>query len=381
MSTSENFKPIILDLVNDLTTTFPEYSELWKSWHTAEKVEFDTLFQYCLTVYPERFFDILYQNADIFGKESTTNTLFLPSVDFKVLFNCEGVTDSMKKTLWKYLQLILFNVVGSIDDKTKFGDAAKLFEGIDEKLLQEKLKETMEGIGDIFKDNEFTFDKADGGGGMPKVDDIHEHLKGIFDGKIGKLAKELAEEISGDFADIVGDGDEGATTQDVIKKMMKNPKKMMDLVKTVSDKLTNKIDSGEITKEEIMKEAGGIMAKMKEMGGGDKLQEMLKKFAGNMGKNARVDMNAFDRMTKQEENKERIKKKLEQRKAAAATAAAAAVMEQKSATEFVYRVPGEEGQQRSSIATKLSDEQLIAEFEKDTVKSKSKNKKKKNTKK
>ena len=374
---SENFKPIILDLINDLTTTFPEYSDLWKSWQTAELTEFDTLFQYCLTVYPERFFDILYQNADIFGKESTTNTMFLPSVDFKVLFNCDGVTDSTKKTIWKYLQLILFNVVGSIDDKTKFGDAASMFDGIDEKVLQDKLKETMEGIGDIFKDNEFTFDKADGGG-LPKADDVHEHLKGIFDGKIGKLAKELAEEISGDFADIVGDGDEGATTQDVIKKMMKNPKKMMDLVKTVSDKLTSKIDSGEITKEEIMKEAGGIMAKMKEMGGGDKLQEMLKKFAGNMGKNARVDMNAFDRMTKQEENRERIKKKLEQRKAAA-------TLEQKSAKEFIYRVPGEEGQQRSSSAP-MSDEQLIAEFEKDAIKTNTNtntntNKKKKKTKK
>jgi len=355
MSTPENFKPIILDLVNDLTTTFPEYSELWKSWCTAEVPEFDTLFQYCLTVYPERFFDILYNNADIFGKDSVVNTMFLPSVDFKVLFNCDGVTENTKKTLWKYLQLILFNVVGSIDDKSKFGDAASMFDGIDEKVLQDKLKETMEGIGDLFKDNEFTFDAAEG---MPKADDIHEHLTGIFDGKIGKLAKELAEEISGDFADLVGDGTDGATTQDVIKKMMKNPKKMMDLVKTVSDKLTNKLDSGEITKEEIMKEASGIMDKMKDIGGGDKLQEMLKKFAGAMGKNARVDMSALDRMTKQEANKDRIRQKLEKRRAAA-------VMEQKSASEFVYKVPGEEGQQRSS-APPMSDEQLIAEFEKDT---------------
>ena len=120
MPTPENFKAIILDLVNDLTTTFPEFSDLWKSWQTAEVAEFDTLFQYCLTVYPERFFDILYQNVDIFGKDSTSNTMFLPSVDFKVLFNCDGVTENTKKTLWKYLQLILFNVVGSIDDPRVF---------------------------------------------------------------------------------------------------------------------------------------------------------------------------------------------------------------------------------------------------------------------
>ena len=359
-------KPIIVDLVNDLNTTFPEYTDLWSKWLTAEPADFDVLFQYCLAVYPERFFDILYQNTDIFDKTSTMNVEFLPDVDFKILFNCDGVTESTKKTIWKYLQLILFNVVGSIDDKSKFGDAASMFDGIDEKVLQEKLKETMEGIGELFKDSEeFTFDKTEG---MPKVDDIHEHLKGIFDGKIGKLAKELAEEISGDFADMVGDGDQG-TTQDVIKQMMKNPKKMMDLVKTVSDKLTSKIDSGEITKDEIMKEAGSIMAKMKEMGGGDKLNEMLKKFAGNMGKNMKVDMNAFDRMTKQEANKERIRKKLDARKA---------VVVQKSANEFVYSIPGEEGQQRS---TPLNDAQLIAEFEKDKKKDTVTNKKKKKTKK
>ena len=110
MSKSENFKPIIVDLVNDLTTTFPEYSELWRDTAAGE---IDVLYQYCLTVYPERFFDILYQNMDIFGKESVVNTMFLPGVDFKILFNCDGVTDSTKKTLWKYLQLILFNVLGS----------------------------------------------------------------------------------------------------------------------------------------------------------------------------------------------------------------------------------------------------------------------------
>ena len=103
------------------------------------------------------------------------------------------------------------------------------------------------------------------------------------------------------------------------------------------------------------------------MGGGDKLNEMLKKFAGTMGKNMRVDTNALDRMTKQEANKERIRKKMEKRKA---------TVEQKGTSEFVYRVPGEEEQQRSSAP--MSDDQLIAEFEKDK---KIPDKKKKKTKK
>jgi len=360
MSVPDNFKSIIHDFTVDLSTTFPEFSDKWRKWTDATPEECKELFDYCLTVFPERFFDIMYQNVEIFEAKNDTNTKFLPDVDFKTLYNCDGVSENTKKTIWKYLQLILFNVIGSIDDKTKFGDAASIFDGIDENVLQEKLKETMAGIGDFFNEtnktagegqgegekHEFTFGPEDG---MPDMEGIHEHLKGIFDGKIGKLAKELAEEISGDFNDLVGDTPEN--TQDVLKNLMKNPKKMMGLVKKVGDRLTEKMDSGEISKEEIMKEAGDIMAKMKEMGGGaDKLNELFKQFAG---KNMRVDTNAMDRMTKKEEIKERMRKKMEANKATMEKGA--------EPNSYVYRVPGEE-QARSSAQQKVDDEKLIAEL-------------------
>jgi len=372
MANMDNFKSIIHDFTLDLTTTFPEFSHFWTKWTSATDEEYKTLFEYCTTVFPERFFDIMYQNAEIFDLKNDTNVAFLPDVNFKILFNCEGVSDGTKKTIWKYLQLMLFNTIGSIDDKSKFGDAASIFDGIDENTLQEKLKETMEGLGDFFKEmgdkdknkgegegegenrdkHEFTFDPKDG---LPNLEEVHEHLKGIFDGKIGKLAKELAEEISGDFNDLVGDTTEG-TTQDVLKNLMKNPKKMMGLVKKVGDRLTQKMDSGEISKDEIMKEAGDIMAKMKEMGGGaDKLNDLFKQFAG---KGMRVDTNAMDRMTKKEEMKERMRKKMDAKKNANF------VFERVSAEseDYVYRVPGEV-QARSSAQQKLDDDKLIAEFE------------------
>jgi hypothetical protein len=364
MANMDNFKSIIHDFTLDLTTTFPEFSHFWTKWTSATDDEYKSLFEYCITVFPERFFDIMYHNVDIFDLKNETNVKFLPDVNFKVLYNCEGVSENTKKTIWKYLQLLLFNVIGSVDDKSKFGDAASIFDGIDENMLQDKLKETMAGLGDFFKKmekeekpegekHEFTFNPEDG---IPNLDEVNEHLKGIFDGKIGKLAKELAEEISGDFSDMVGDTTEG-TTQDVLKNLMKNPKKMMGLVKKVGDRLTQKMDSGEISKDEIMKEAGDIMAKMKEMGGGaEKLNELFKQFAG---KGMRVDTNAMDRMTKKEEIKERMRKKMEANKA---------VLEKGTEpNNFVYRVPGEE-QARSAAQQKLDDEKLIAEFE--TVKEK-----------
>ena len=60
---------------------------------------------------------------------------------------------------------------------------------------------------------------------MPDASGIHEHLKELFDGKIGKLAKELAEEMSGDFMNMFGqEGSEMKNTQDIFKSLMKNPR-------------------------------------------------------------------------------------------------------------------------------------------------------------
>ena len=368
----ENFKSTVLDLTNDLSTTFPEYTHLWSNWSSLQDNDVQSLFDYCLTVFPERFFDILYQNNDIFQPESGVNTFFLPNIDFKLFFNCEGVSENTKKTLWKYLQLLLFTVVGSIKDKSGFGDTANIFDGIDEAELQNKLKETMSGINDFFNnmgintneansDNngeqtEFTFDKTNG---IPNMDELHSHLQGLFDGKIGTLAKELAEEISGEFTNILGEeAGDASTTGDVLKKMMKNPKKMMDLVKKVGDKIKSKMDSGEISKDEIMKEAGDILQRMKEMGGGDQMNEILKKFAGGMGKNMKIDTNALNRMTKQEAMKQRLRNKLDSKKAAPSNY----VLEQTTQpNNYVFRMPGEEGQQRSSAPP--TDEELINMFE------------------
>ena len=384
----ENFQSTIVDFVNDLTTTFPEYSHLWKKWADPETdiYEFRSLFKYCLTVYPERFFDLLYQNDDMFKPENTANVTFLPEVDFKVLYNCEGVTENTQKSLWKYLQLILFTLVGSIKNKNNFGESMNMFDGIDENDLQEKMKETIEGISNFFGDNfempssgegetsnteektEFGFDKTTG---IPNLENLHEHLKGLFDGKIGRLAKNIAEEISGDFESLLGEDYKDITsTKDILKKMLKNPQKMMELVKKVGDKIKTRMDSGEISKDDIMREAGDIMKRMKEMNGGegdDQLKEMLKNMARTMGgKGAKVDMNAFERMTKQHDVKERMKARLNKKKEAAVAAATNYVLEEKQPNNFRFKLPEEGEQPKSLVPPRFTDAELIAEFDKPT---------------
>ena len=98
------------------------------------------------------------------------------------------------------------------------------------------------------------------------MENIHEHLKGLFDGKIGKLAKELAEEIQGNLSNMV-DGENVSSPEDVIKNMMKKSKKMMNIIKMIGDKIKHKMDGGDISKDELMGEASELFNKMKEMGG------------------------------------------------------------------------------------------------------------------
>jgi hypothetical protein len=383
-----NFISIILDFVNDLTTTFPEYSYLWDKWISKDTTvqEYENLFLYCMKVYPERFFDILYQNDEIFDNLNTTSTQFLPNVEFKMLFSCENITQSIKQTIWKYLQLILMTIMSSVKDKNDFGEAATMFDGIDENELQGKLNDTIESLGNFFKtmenqqqeaqyegeqDNEgknsFSesfknmFSNSDGKD-IPNANVINDHLKDIFNGKIGSLAKELADDLSGDIMGMLG-GEEAniKDTGDIFKKLMKNPKKIIDLLKNVSGKLTDKMKSGNISQEDLMKEAGELMGKMKGMGGGSEFGDIIKnlmKNMGGLGGKGKVDTNALTRMSSQQSMRERMKAKLEMKKQALAPPAMPAVMQSKTTPEFilenkdtpnnfVFKLPNEEMQEKS----------------------------------
>lgn len=359
----DKFVSIISDFTNDLSNPFPEYEYLWSKWRVLDNVPnsmIQTLYNHCQEIYPERFFDILYQNEDIFQHESKINTCFLPNVEFKLLFNSPGVSEKTKNAMWKYIQLVLFTIVGNVKDKQDFGKSMNLFEGIDETELQDKLSEAMKNMTNFFagmdKDKTETKDKetpdfpegfakaqeffekmgdfgnefntkeseTDSGSTPPKFDfnpeDIHNHLKGLFDGKLGRLAKELMEELSDELKETFGTDDINSETQpkDLFKKLMKNPAKLMELVKKISTKFQDKMKHGDISQEEMMREATEMLRKMKEMGGDSKqMTEMFQNMAKSMGmggKNVKVDTNAMNRMVKQQSIKDRLRAKLEQKK-------------------------------------------------------------------
>lgn len=298
----DEFYKIINDFVIDILTTFPEYagivSRWWNPTISANKdAECLAVFRHCVKVFPERFFDILYKNKEIFKEEAEENTEFLPGIVFKLIWS-DNISDATRDTIWKYLQLILFSVIGSVHTSSELGDTAKLFEAINEDELKNKLQETFENMQNLFEsqaetNNGETNDEAKPNmENMPTPEQIHEHINSMMGGKLGKLAMELAEETA---KDLNLDLNETKDAKDVFQKLFKNPGKMMGMVKNIGNKIDEKIKSGEIKESELMSEGMDLLNKMQTMPGMGDMQKMFSQMGiPGLGKGAKMNMGAME---------------------------------------------------------------------------------------
>jgi len=377
MSSAPEFNKIISDFVADIATVFPEHSDACAAVYNTDMA---AVYEHCKRTYAPQFFNILYRNEAVLFAEPIE---LLPGLNFKTLWETPDVSAATKEAVWKYLQLVMFSVVSDLSDTATFGDAAKLFEAIDESVLKSKLEEVMQDMQDMFKDgpegpgpsDPFGPGPSDPSSGPSSGPDepgakgmdpnfMHEHLNGLLGGKIGSLAKEIAEETA---AELNLDTADEASVQSVFQNLFKNPGKLMGIVKSVGQKLDAKMKSGEIKESEIMQEASDLMNKMKKMPGINNIADLMKKMGdlggmGDMadmakmaagmglgGKNSKFNMGAMqshlNQNLKSAKTKERMQQKLDQHKAAALKAAQAQAQTQSlkpvlfSTGEKVERTP------------------------------------------
>ena len=359
-----DFKKVIIDMTNDILNTFPEYHETLhadlkqligldkdnKDSNDNNNSEYDiekdeslkNVFLHCKSIYPDKFFDILYQTESIFTNDDKTKSAeFLPGIDFKVIWK-ENISDKTRETIWKYLQLVLFTIITGVSNGESFGDTAKLFEAINQDEFKSKLEETISqmqnvfdmktpnkdgSVDDVDDDSKGSIPSMPGMPSMPNINlddlpnpnDIHEHVNKMMDGKLGKLAREIAEETA---ADLNINTENAESVNDVFKRLFKNPTKLMSLVNNVGGKLDEKLKSGDINETELLKEASVIMQQMKDMPG---MKNMMSKMGMDMGKmGGKMNTNAMqanlDRNLKAANQKDRMRAKLAERQAQQAQA-------------------------------------------------------------
>jgi spore coat protein CotH len=136
----------------------------------------------------------------------------------------------------------------------------------------------------------------------------------MLDGKLGQLAREIAEETA---SNLNMDFDGATDMKDIFQSLVKNPTKLMGLVKTVGDRLDSKIKSGDLKETELIAEATEMMNKMKNMPGMGNIQSMLSKMGmgGMAGMGGKVNVAAMEanlnQKMKMAKTKERIRAKAE----------------------------------------------------------------------
>jgi len=325
----------------------------------------NTIYEYCKRTFAVRSIDILYQNEDIFlnkpnvkvndENSQTINTMFLPDIEFSELYY-DDTSDKTKQTLWKYLQLILFNIITTIDDISFFGDSLELLKIIDGDKFSSKIQNTIEELSKIFSfkekyetndssqneipipnfaemfdisssqfnmfadilndmsGNENTDSKNNTDYAIPDKDELFSHINKLINGKIGSLAKEIAEETTKDM-DI--DTENITDVNDVLKGFMKNPTKLLGLISKISNKINSKMKDGSLKESELLEEATNIFKNMKSMPGMGNFNDIMKSMNLDqfMPKGGKINPTAFQNMMEQNvkmsKMKERMRKKAE----------------------------------------------------------------------
>jgi len=358
---------------------------------TCLSIEFiesiNNIYEYCKRTFAIRSIDILYQNEDIFLNKSNVkvseensqiiNTMFLPDIEFSELYY-DDTSDQTKQTLWKYLQLILFNIITTIDDISFFGDSLELLKIIDGEKFSTKIQSTIEELSKIFSYKEKANTNNDNNGenvngenvngenvngedvndepnfskmfdmsnnpfnmfnemfnntnetneslstnesstnnndyAIPDKEELFSHINKLINGKIGSLAKEIAEETTKDM-DL--DAENITDVNDVLKGFMKNPTKLLGLISKISNKINSKMKDGSLKESELLEEATNVFKNMKNMPGMGNFNDIFKSMNLDqfMPKGGKINPNAFQSMMEQNvkmsKMKERMRKKAE----------------------------------------------------------------------
>lgn len=274
---------VLKEFIDDLSLTFPEHKDLLSKYCDLTVDEFSDMNG---KIYAENFFDILNKNEKIFNDD--VDSYYLPELKFSVIWN-NDITNKTKETIWKYLQLIMFSIISKSSDKTSFMENIENFDNLNFEKLSSQIEETIQNMS---------------GDNLPDADKINDTMKGMLGGKLGDLAKEIVEESNTNLE-----------TEDDLSNLLKDPTKLMSLVKNVGDKLDNKIKNGDINENELMGEASNLLGKMNDLPGFGSIKDMMANLGMNMGNlNTGATENKMKQQQSKNKTKERLQKKLKKRK-------------------------------------------------------------------
>jgi len=310
---NDNFLDVMREFIPDFLSEFPSYETIlhpginaivqYKDNTFPESVIEDVLnvYNYSKTHLPRHFVDIINDDTSFLLSENpnVTSELII-GIDFKTIWIDKSTSNNTKSIIMNYLKMFLLSLLSDIEDKCMFGDK-DIFENMASSEFQDRMHTMIEDLEGYFKDKDKTPN-------IPKPEKIEEQMNTILNGTIGKMAKEIAEET---LQDITTDISLNKNNPELLKHILNDPSKIMNLTSKIGKKLDAKIKNGDIKDNELMQEASNIMETMTNIPGMEIMQDMVFK----MFNSDHVKKNKMHQDMKTASTKERMLQKLKQRQA------------------------------------------------------------------
>ena len=280
-----SFRKLVDDFVCDMKIAFPEYKPLIKRWYKGPNLttdyamtDYDNLFKVCRDIYKPHYKNILYKSDEIFSDKSL-NTEFLPGISFAYIWSCNDLTENNREMIWNYLQMMSIAVVDVENEENSF---------------QHKLNETIENLKDTFNNlNLKKDDESQDNEGIQENQEFNALKDDVFEGFLNTKLADIAKEIADDSL---------KNKKGNVENIFQDPSQLMNMVRTVTNKLDAKLKSGDVTQDELLAEASSMMSKIKNIPG---LNDVVKKMQpglktafknANANKSKNDDLNEDDKM-------------------------------------------------------------------------------------
>jgi len=285
--------------------------------------------------------DISSKNDIIFSKDS----IILDGINFYEIWNDDKLDDKQKDNIWKYLHSLYLHAYeyhSEKDFRSLLKELKKLSTSKDHELTEEErtflniiecltIEKKVEINKDKSNSDSDNDDEPSTGFNIDDIKDTFESMqKELFEGQIGTLAKEIADEI--DINKLKLDNPMSILKSVVSGSFDENNDEsgVSSLVKNISNKVQSKLASGELDENKLYEEAKTVINKMSKLTGqgkgkgkgGNPMATMLNKMMKNASKGNEMNEEEFmnmakniipKNMTRMMTTKDRLKKKLEEK--------------------------------------------------------------------
>jgi|TARA_B110001469_G_C9647061_1_gene327620 hypothetical protein len=321
-----NLKLFVLDIIK----IFPELEETLREYYAVVLTEDSSNEDKFIKRYMRKMTDykqfISQKNNDIFNE----SIYVLKSVDFKDLWKRDEMKESIKNTIWDYMQTLF--VIGEtiVSDSNSIKKLVENFKKIRE--TNDETDTTSKTLTESSNESTPTDDGVDGDE-EGKVDtsaeevnnEVLEMLKSLSEkttqndapelneelinnGLIGNLAKELSEDINLDDFNL-NMNEDNSNVGEVFSNLISgdNPMKFMNLIQNVGQKIQSKLSDGNIDQSKLVEEAQKMMGML---GNNNPLFDNLM----NKTKEEMKEANPPSSASYNNSTRDRLRRKLEQRK-------------------------------------------------------------------